>query len=87
MELEKEHNFFAFHQLGQSPMLGWAHSLSVEPVNMLRLKQINLQLRISKDTSRCEVIHRSGCAFCPLGKLQLQLNTTEVICGPGSYTV
>ncbi len=60
-ELEKEPNFSSFHELGQSPiriinllqslMFNWADSLSLEPVDMQYLNQINLQSCIRKDAS------------------------------------
>lgn len=72
-ELEEEHNFSAFHELGQSPiriidflqslMFDWADSLSVEPVDMQYLNQINLQSCIRKDASGCEVVDRGALVY------------------------
>ncbi|KAF9477995.1 hypothetical protein BDN70DRAFT_880524 [Pholiota conissans] len=68
MEFEEEHNFSKFHELGQSPMriidflqslmFDWADSLTVQPVDMLYLQQLNLQSCIRKDASGCEVVDR-----------------------------
>ena len=68
-EYEEEHEFTAFHEVGQSPMriidlfqslmFDWADSLSVEPVNLQYLGLLNLQSCIRRDATGCEIVDRT----------------------------
>ncbi|KAF8970600.1 nucleoporin Nup186/Nup192/Nup205 [Flammula alnicola] len=73
MEYEEEHDFSTFHELGQSPMrvidflqslmFDWADSLSVEPVEMQYLGQLNLQSCVRRDASGCEIVDRTALLY------------------------
>ena len=68
-EYEEEHEFTAFHEVGQSPMriidffqslmFDWADSLSVEPISLQYLGSLNLQSCIRRDATGCEIVDRT----------------------------
>ncbi|KAF8878281.1 nucleoporin Nup186/Nup192/Nup205 [Gymnopilus junonius] len=72
-EYEEEYDFVTFHELGQSPMrivdflqslmFDWADSLSVQPVDLQYLNQLNLQSCIRRDGSGCEVVDRTALLY------------------------
>ena len=65
----EEHEFTAFHEVGQSPMrvidlfqsltFDWADSLSVEPISLQYLGSLNLQTCIRRDATGCEIVDRT----------------------------
>ena len=65
----EEHEFTAFHEVGQSPMriidlfqslmFDWADSLSVEPISLQYLGSLNLQSCIRRDATGCEIVDRT----------------------------
>ena len=69
-EYEEEHEFTAFHEVGQSPMrivdlfqslmFDWADSLSVEPISLQYLGSLNLQSCIRRDATGCEIVDRTA---------------------------
>ncbi|KAF9556462.1 hypothetical protein CPC08DRAFT_641486 [Agrocybe pediades] len=73
LEYEEEHNYATFHELGQSPMriidflqsllFDWADTLSVNPVEVQYLNQLNLQSCVRRDASGCEVVDRTALMY------------------------
>lgn len=90
-DFDEEHDFSAFHELGQTPMriigflqsllFDWADSLTVEPVQLHYLDRLNLQSCLRRDADGCEIVDRKAVLYL-LSSARRSLHLQGIIATP-----